>query len=145
MRFNTTTAADVTQAVLRIGVGLLFLQHGLQKTFGLLGGRQVELASLMGVAGILELVGGALMIAGLFTRPVAAVLIVEMLVAYFKAHAPRGWVPIQNGGELALLYAAAFVFFAAHGAGAFSIDAWLRRRRSFSNRVDATLRRVRAA
>lgn len=85
------------------------------------------------------------MIAGLFTRPVAAVLTVEMLVAYFKAHAPRGWVPIQNGGELALFYAAAFVFFAAHGAGAFSIDAWRRRRRSFSNRVDATLRRVRAA
>jgi putative oxidoreductase len=139
------TLADVTHAILRIGVGLLFLQHGLQKIFGLLGGRQVPLTSLMGVAGILELAGGVLLIAGLFTRAVAAVLLVEMIVAFVKAHLPRGWVPIENGGELALLYAATFVFFAAHGAGAFSVDASLARRRPMSGRVRARLRRVRAA
>jgi putative oxidoreductase len=99
-----------------------------QKIFGLLGGKQVPIASLLGAAGILEFVG-VLLIAGLLTRPVAAVLIVEMLVAYVKAHLPRGWVPIQNGGELALLFALAFVFLAAHGAGAFSLDAWLGGRR----------------
>lgn len=139
------TLADVTHAILRIGVGLLFLQHGLQKIFGLFGGRQVPLTSLMGVAGILELAGGVLLIAGLFTRAVAAVLLVEMIVAFVKAHLPRGWVPIENGGELALLYAATFVFFAAHGAGAFSVDASLARRRPMSGRVRARLRRVRAA
>jgi putative oxidoreductase len=145
MRLQTATLADVTHAILRIGVGLLFLQHGLQKIFGLFGGRQVPLTSLMGVAGILELAGGVLLIAGLFTRAVAAVLLVEMIVAFVKAHLPRGWVPIENGGELALLYAATFVFFAAHGAGAFSVDASLARRRPMSGRVRARLRRVRAA
>ena len=106
----------------------------MQKIFGLLGGKQVPIASLLGSAGILELVGGVLLIAGLLTRPVAAVLIVEMLVAYVKAHLPCGWVPIQIGGELALLFALAFVFLAAHGAGAFSLGAWLsgRRRRSMT-------------
>jgi putative oxidoreductase len=123
------TFVDGVHAVVRIGVGALFLQHGLQKVFGLLGGKAVPLASLMGVAGILEFGGGLLLIAGLFVRPVAAILTVEMLVAYVKAHVPRGTWPVQNGGEPALLFALAFLFLVAHGAGAFSLDAWLARRR----------------
>jgi putative oxidoreductase len=116
-------------AVLRIGAGLLFLQHGLQKLFGLFGGfggtpgATAPLDSLMGVAGILELVGGVLLIAGLFVRPVALVLAAEMIFAFVQAHLPQGGMPIQNGGELALLYALVFIFLAARGAGPASVDA----------------------
>jgi len=116
-------------AVLRIGAGLLFVQHGLQKLFGLLGGfggtpgETAPLVSLMGLAGVLELVGGVMLVAGLFVRPVALILAVEMVVAYFYAHVPQGGFPIQNGGELALLYALVFGFLAARGAGPVSVDA----------------------
>ena len=145
MRFSVASnprLMDVTHAVFRIGVGLLFLQHGLQKLFGLFGGRPVELASLMGVAGICEVVGGGLLILGLFVPPVAAILTIEMLVALAKVHLPRGGWPIQNGGELPLLFALAFVFLAGHGAGAFSMDARLRRRRSRAARIDILTRRA---
>ena len=125
---DTTDIAGVTHAIFRIGAGLLFLQHGLQK-FGMLGGRAVALDSLMGVAAVLELVGGALLALGLFTRPVGLVLALQMLAAYFMAHHPRGGFPVQNGGELPLLYALAFTYFAANGAGPFSVDAaWVRGR-----------------
>ena len=137
-----TTLADVTHTVFRIGIGLLFLQHGLQKVFGLLGGEAVPLMSQMGLAGALELVGGGLLILGLFTRPVAAVLTLEMLVAYAIAHVPRGWIPIQNGGEPALLFALAFIYFAGNGAGAFSVDAWRERRHDRASRVDIIRRRA---
>ena len=106
------TAADIAYAMLRAGAGLLFMAHGLQKVFGLFGGTVVPLASRMGVAGMLELVGGLLLVLGVFTRPVALILAGEMLVAYVIAHLPRGMVPLQNGGELALLYALIFVFLA---------------------------------
>ena len=125
MKELSRTAAALTapaHALLRIGAGLLFLQHGLQKIFGLLGGPTVPLASLLGVAGILELVGGVLLIVGLWTRPVAFVLMGEMLVAFLIAHLPRGGWPVQNGGELPLLYAVVFVFLATAGAGPASID-----------------------
>lgn len=127
-----TTHRDFTPAalaILRMGAGLLFMQHGLQKLFGLFGGfggtpgATAPLDSLMGVAGILELVGGALLVAGLFVRPVALILAAEMVVAYFQAHLPQGGMPIQNGGELALLYALVFAFLAARGAGPVSADA----------------------
>jgi putative oxidoreductase len=104
------------------------MEHGLQKLFGLFGGiqgRTVPLLSQLGVAGALEFGGGALLIVGLLTRPVAALLIVEMLVAFFTVHAPQGGWPIQNQGELALLYAAIFCFLAGNGAGPFSLDAWM--------------------
>jgi uncharacterized membrane protein YphA (DoxX/SURF4 family) len=91
--------ADVTRGIARIGVGLLFLQHGLQKIFGMFGGQPVELASLMGVAGLMELVGGTLIVLGLFARPVAAILAIEMLGAYFMAHMPRGASPSRTGGS----------------------------------------------
>ena len=117
--------ARITRAVFRIGVAALFLMHGLQKLFGLFGGKPVALASLLGVAGVLELVGGILLMLGLWTRPVAAVLALEMLSAFVMVHAPRGAVPMQNGGELPLLYALAFVFLAGNGAGRVSVDtAW---------------------
>ena len=121
--------APVAVTILRIGAGLLFMQHGLQKLFGMFGGfggtpgATAPLDSLMGVAGILELVGGALLVAGLFVRPVALILAAEMVVAYFKSHLPEGGMPIQNGGELALLYALVFAFLAARGAGPASVDA----------------------
>jgi len=117
--------AGVTHVVLRVGAGLLFLQHGLSKVFGLLGGSAVPLASMYGVAGLLELVGGVLLVAGVLTRPLAAVLTVEMAVAYVIGHQMQhgGW-PIQNDGEEALLYAIVFAFLAGHGAGPVSVDAW---------------------
>jgi putative oxidoreductase len=119
----TARLAGRTHALLRVGAGLLFLQHGLQKLFGMLGGTTVPLASLLGVAGILELAGGFLLIVGLWTRPVALVLAAEMVAAFFIVHVPRGGWPVQNAGELPLLYALIFLFLAARGAGPASLDA----------------------
>ena len=104
--------AETAYVVLRVGTGLLFLCHGLQKLFGLFGGTVVPLASQMGVAGLLELVGGLLLVLGFFVRPVAAVLALEMLVAYVMAHLPRSPWPLENGGEVAVLYFVVFVFLA---------------------------------
>ena len=110
------TAAQAAYMVLRVATGLLFMTHGLQKLFGFFGGlgngATAPLVSKMGVAGGLELVGGLLLALGLFTRPVAFVLAGEMVIAYVTAHLPRGPVPLQNGGEVALLYALIFVFLA---------------------------------
>lgn len=129
-----TRAASVTHAVLRIGAGLLFMQHGGQKLFGWFGGfggepgATAELFSLMGLAGVLEFFGGALIVLGLLTTPVALILAVEMVVAYFMGHAPQGGFPIQNLGELALLYAVVFAFLAANGSGPAAIDRRLKKR-----------------
>lgn len=115
--------APTVQAIFRIGAGLLFMQHGVQKLFGMLGGSQVDsFFSLMGLAGVLETFGGLLIVLGLLTRPTAIILTLEMIVAYFMAHQPQGGFPIQNDGELALLYALAFAFLATIGAGPFSLD-----------------------
>jgi putative oxidoreductase len=120
--------APWTHALLRIGAGLLYMEHGLQKLFGMFGGMDgagatVTLMSQMGLAGVLETFGGLLLVLGLLTRPVAFVLAVEMLLAFLQAHLPRGGVPLQNGGELALLYMFVFLFLVGHGAGPASIDA----------------------
>ena len=117
-----------THAALRIGAGLLYLQHGLQKLLGLFGGmgpngETAPLISQMGLAGVLETFGALLIVLGLLTRPVALLLALEMLVAYFQAHFPRGGFPLENGGELALLYMLVWVFLAGNGAGPFSLDA----------------------
>jgi putative oxidoreductase len=109
-------------AVVRVGAGLLFIEHGVQKLFGMLGGQTEPLASRLGVAGVLESVGGLLLIVGLFTRPVALVLLLEMLVAFATVHFPMGGWPVQNQGELALLYALIFAVLAVHGGGPLSID-----------------------
>ena len=109
-------------ALLRIVAGLAFAQHGAQKLFGLLGGTAVELTSQRGLAGVIEFVGGFLIAIGLFTSPVAFLASGQMAVAYFQSHVPRGFWPIQNGGELAVLYCFIFLYFAAVGSGKLSID-----------------------
>lgn len=115
-------------ALLRLVAGLLFFQHGLPKLVGGFGrSAPAELFSQMGLAGVLEVFGGAAIAVGLFTSPVAFILSGEMAVAYFQAHAPRGFWPVTNGGELAALFCFVFLYFAATGAGKWSLDAVRRR------------------
>ena len=130
---DAVALGPAARAILRVGAGLLFMQHGAQKLFGLLGGTggsgaPAELISRYGVAGVLEFFGGALLVVGLLTRPVAALLALLMVVAFGIAHAPRGGFPIENGGELALLYALVFAVLALVGPGAWSVDGRLRGR-----------------
>jgi putative oxidoreductase len=130
--YGRGSLAWALHTALRVGAGLLFMQHGAQKLFGWFGGfggqpgATAELVSQMGLAGVLEFFGGLLIVLGLLTRPVAAVLVLLMLAAYFIAHAPQGAAPISNGGELALLYALVWAYFAGNGAGPYSVDARLR-------------------
>ena len=112
--------------VFRVMVGFLFFTHGAQKLFGWFGGKApVELISLMGLAGVIELVGGLFILIGLFTRITSIISALEMGAAYFMAHFPKGFLPSANGGELALLYFAAFLVLIAYGAGKYSIDKYL--------------------
>ena len=117
-------------SILRIITGFLFIAHGTQKWFSFPAPAQQppELMSLIGVAGALEVGGGALMIVGLFTRPVAFVLSGLCAFAYFMAHAPQGFWPLVNRGELAVLYCFVFLYFSAVGAGPWSLDHGLRGR-----------------
>lgn len=118
-------------SLLRLAAGFTFIEHGLQKTFGLfggIGGHAVPLMSQLGGAGILETAGGALILLGLFTRPVALILSGEMAFAYFTVHARRGFWPLANGGELAVLYCFIFLLLATAGAGPLSLDRLLRKR-----------------
>ena len=112
-------------AALRIMTALLFIEHGTQKFFNFPPAEQPfgDLMNLIGVAGALEVVGGLLVLVGLFTRPVAFVLCGFMAVAYFMAHAPQGFFPLLNGGELAALYSFVFLYLAAAGPGPWSVDA----------------------
>lgn len=112
-------------ALLRIVSGFLFVFHGLQKILGMYGGKVVPMMSLPWFAGIIELVAGSLIIVGLFTSIAAFIASGEMAVAYFLMHAPRAFWPIQNAGELAVLYCFVFLYIAARGSGIWSID-WLR-------------------
>ena len=129
MDFSESTCKVWTHrilGVLRIVVGLLFLQHGTAKLFGMPHVAMfdgLQLVSLLGFAGILELVGGVLMLVGLFTRQTAFILSGEMAVAYFMAHAPHGLFPILNQGEVAVVYCFVFLYFSVAGSGAYSIDA----------------------
>lgn len=120
------------RSVLRIVIGFTFSLHGLQKLFGMfggIGGHRVHLFSLMGLAGILETFGGTLILLGLFTMPVAFILCGEMAVAYFMEHFPRGFFPIRNGGELAVLYGFIFLYLFAAGPGPVSLDRWVRKKK----------------
>ena len=108
-------------ALLRIVAGLLFAQHGVQKLFGWLGGEPVSLLSQRGLAGVIETFGGLAIALGAFTSPIAFLASGQMAVAYFQAHLPRGFWPIQNGGELAALYCFLFLYVASRGSGKWSV------------------------
>jgi putative oxidoreductase len=111
-------------SMMRIVIGILFMQHGGQKLFEYPpGGHKVALDSLMGLGGILELLGGALISLGFLTRPVAFILSGEMAVAYFKFHAGGGFWPVVNHGELAVAYCFIFLYLTGAGAGPLSVDA----------------------
>src|ERR1700674_4364668 len=115
-------------SVLRMISAFLFMQYGATKLFGypatnITGGRTAPLASLLGIAGALETAGGALLLVGLFTRPVAFLLSGEMAVAYFTGHAGQGFWPVLNGGVPAILFAFVWIYISAVGAGPWSIDA----------------------
>jgi putative oxidoreductase len=113
-------------SVLRIMTALLLLQHGTAKFFGfphMAAFDDLEFVSLLGASAVLELVGGVLMLIGLFTRPVAFILSGFMAVAYFLAHASQGFYPMLNQGELAILYCFVFLYLAAAGGGEWSVDA----------------------
>jgi putative oxidoreductase len=119
-------------SVLRIVLGLLYFEHGTNKVFGWpSSGRPpvpYELMSLNGVAGVLETVGGALILIGLFTRPAAFFLAGEMAVAYFKVHIVRSIFPIGNGGDNVVMFCFTFLYLVFAGAGPWSLDAILTRR-----------------
>jgi putative oxidoreductase len=112
-------------SVLRIILGFLFIPHGAQKLFGFMAPPQWStppIFSMVGIAGALEFFGGLLILLGLFTRPVAFILSGMMAVAYFMIHAPGGFWPLQNKGELAIIYCWLFLVFSVAGGGAWSID-----------------------
>jgi putative oxidoreductase len=110
-------------SVLRIVVGLLFLQHGLVKVFGFPSAAPPVLGPLLQLAAAIEVIGSVLLIAGLFTRPVAFLMSGEMAIAYFWAHAPNSFYPIINRGEAAILFCFVFLYLALAGAGPWSVDA----------------------
>jgi len=111
-------------SLLRIMSGLLVLQHGTTKYLNFPVGpmNNASIQSMSGAAGLFELVCGALVVIGLFTRPAAFLLSGMTAVAYFYAHAPRGFFPILNAGELAVLYSFVFLYLAAAGGGPWSVD-----------------------
>jgi putative oxidoreductase len=125
--------AGYARSLLRIVAGFTFSLHGFQKLPGFFGGMggsgaKAVFPTLVWWAGFLELVGGLLILVGLFTRPVAFVLAGEMAVAYFSSHFSRGFWPIRNGGELAVLYCFIFLYLWAAGGGPLSLDRVLRKK-----------------
>jgi putative oxidoreductase len=134
-RHFDSTIPSLALNLLRIITGFLLMPHGAQKLFGMFGGFRGQPGatappfSLIGLAGILEFFGGLAILLGLFTRPVAFVLSGLMAVAYFMAHAPKGFWPLLNRGELAAIYSLVFLFLAAAGGGELSVDGLLRKRK----------------
>lgn len=132
---NMDMAKQITFSLLRVVAGLLFLQAGGMKIFDWFGGIPAQygghppMLSQVWIGGVLEFYGGAAILIGLFTRPVAFILSGEMAVAYFQFHQPDGVWPIQNHGEAAVLLCFIFLFFAAHGAGNWSVDSFIRRKK----------------
>lgn len=119
--------ADYAYALLRMVAGFLFACHGAQKLFGLLGGPS-QVTRMGVIAGTIEFFGGLLIATGLVTKLAAFIASGEMAVAYFKAHAPHGFFPILNHGELAVLLCFLFLYVALRGAGPMSFDSLFRRR-----------------
>jgi len=128
-----TKWSPVVQSIMRIIIALLFMEHGAQKLFAFpaamdsLNGQTVPLLSLLGFAAVLELVGGLFIFLGLFTRPVAFILSGQMASAYFMVHAPMGFWPVLNHGELAVIYCFIFFYLAFAGGGSISLDRLLRK------------------
>lgn len=112
---------DKLYFVFRVLVGLLFFLHGWMKVSAIAGG-QMEFMSLMGLAAVIETVGGIFIVVGFLTRPVAAIAGIQMVFAYFMAHASGGLSPLTNKGEPAVLFFVAFLVLAAHGAGRWGLD-----------------------
>jgi putative oxidoreductase len=113
------------RSLFRIMAAFTFSLHGFQKFFGWfggIGGHSVPVNTMLGMAGLIESIGAPLIILGLFTRPVAFVLSGEMAIGYFRTHAPRGFWPLVNGGELAVFYCFMFLWLSAAGAGPWSLD-----------------------
>ncbi len=129
MALNLVSWASRALSALRIMTGLLFLEHGTQKLLGFPPSEHAApaLLSLIGVQGVLELVGGFLILIGLFTRPVAFILAGDMAVAYFMAHAPKNFFPTLNGGQLAILFCFVLLYLVFAGAGPWSADEQLAR------------------
>ena len=130
MNFNNITLSWAPRmlSILRIVAALLFMAHGTQKILGFpASSMNPAMFSLPWIAGMLELVGGALLLIGLFSRPVAFILSGEMAVAYFMAHAPKSPFPALNGGDAAILFCFVFLYIAAAGPGPLSVDAQMRR------------------
>lgn len=119
-------------SLVRIVSAFLFMAHGTQKMFGFPAEQRYpfELFSLSGVAGVLEVVGGFLLLIGLFTRPVAFILSGQMAFAYFIAHAPNGFWPLNNHGELATMFSFVFLYFAFAGGGSWSVDSLCKRNKA---------------
>ena len=123
-----TRLGPISHAAFRIVVGFMFFCHGAQKLFGTFGGfsmsptGKVEIASMLGAAALIELVGGALVAVGVRARIAAFLCSGEMASAYFMAHQPKGLLPIENGGELAVLYCFAFLVLACVGPGPFTLE-----------------------
>lgn len=135
---KTSAAGDCgcTYTVFRVLVGLMFMQHGAQKLLGMFGGvdgagGSVEIMSLMGLAGLVELIGGLGITLGVFTRLIATIAAIEMAFAFFMAHAQNGWVPILNGGELVILFFAAFVLMSKLGNGKVSLEHMIAKKEVF--------------
>ena len=122
-----TSLAPQARSLMRIILSITFCCHGFQKLFGLFGGiggtgATAPQGSLLWFAGLIETVGGLLLLVGLLTRPVAFILCGEMAVAYFHQHFPSGFWPIQNGGELAVIYCFVFLYLITAGPGPWSLD-----------------------
>ena len=125
----STIWAPRVLSILRIVVGLVLLQYGLAKLFGWPAVKMfqnLQLFSLFGIAGMFELVGGTLLLLGLFTRPVAFILSGEMAAAYFIEHFPHSFFPIQSEGDLAVTLCFTFLYLSFAGGGPWSLDAFLR-------------------
>ena len=130
LKTSLTKAAPVVLSIARIVIGFLVLWHGLIKIVGFPAGQgeQVPVMSLMGLNGIIELVGGALMKLPPASRPVAAVIFLEMTISYMVVNLPQGFFTLRNDGEAPMTYAVFFLFVAAAGAGPLAVDWWIKRR-----------------
>ena len=131
MATRTSSLEPYLRSLVRIVAAFTFSLHGWQKFFGLfggIGGIRPPWTTMLGVAGILETFGGALILLGFFTRPVAFLLSGEMAIGYFRTHAPRSFWPLINGGEITVLYCFLFLWLSAAGPGPWSLDKLLRKK-----------------